>query len=91
MKAYRVLRTTTNVYLVKPMNIGLKLYESLNEGFQKYFNEEQQQYSDFEMYCNEKSLHKLLDYIYNDLNTCIYGNNRRYKTISGAAKYIINH
>ena len=45
MKAFRIRRTTTKVYIVIPMNIGYKLYESLNEGFQKYFNEEKQMFS----------------------------------------------
>lgn len=90
MKGYRVLRTTTNVYLVLPMNVGLKLYESLNEGFQKYFNEEKKEYSDMEMYCNDKSLPDLLDYIYNYLGKNVYGNKRHYKTVSGALKYILN-
>jgi hypothetical protein len=91
MKAFRIQRTTTNVYLVRPMFIGSKLYKSLNEGYQRFFNEENQQYSDFEMYCNAQSLPALLDYIYNDLGTCVYGNNRHYKTVAGAAKYILNN
>ena len=90
MKAFRIQRTTTNVYIVRPMNIGYKLYESLNEGFQKYFNEEKQMFSEMEMYCNEKSLHDLLNYIYNDLGKNIYGNKQHYKTIYGASKYILN-
>lgn len=90
MKAYRVRRSTTNVYIVFPMFIGSKLYESLNEGYQKYFDEGKQQHSDMEMFCNDQSLPALLNYIYNDLGTCVYGNKRRYKTVSGALKYILN-
>lgn len=90
MKAYRFLRSTTNVYIVLPMFIGSKLYESLNEGYQRFFNEEKQQYTDYEMHCNDQSLPALLDYIYNNLGTCVYGNKRHYKTALGAAKYIKN-
>lgn len=90
MKAYRVIKNTMGVYLVRPMFIGSKLYESLNEGYQRFFNEEKQQYSDFEMFCNPQSLPALLDYIYNDLGACVYGNKRHYKTVAGAAKYILN-
>lgn len=90
MKAFRICRNTNNAYIVRPMNVGSKLYESLSQGFQRFFNEEKNEFSDFEMYCNEQSVNSLVEYIYNDLGTCVYGNKRHYKTAAGAAKYILS-
>jgi hypothetical protein len=88
MKAFRVRRNTKGAYLAQSMIAGSKLCKELSEKFQRHYDDKKQEYSDFEMFCNADSLDALLKYIYNDLGSCVFGNGRHYKTISGAAKYI---
>jgi len=91
MKAFRIIRNTKNAYLVHTMPVHSKLYKELSDGFQKFFDSKTQQYCDYQLYCNIDSLDAVLNYIYNDLGTCVFGNNRHYKTIAGAKKYILNN
>ncbi len=81
------VRSFTGDFLTIKRTCNKKYFNELFENFQ--LQESAGNYSDWKIDSNIDNLDKVLEYIHVNLNTFVYLNGKRYKTIQGAKKAIL--